>query len=525
MSFTLDTARIDAIFAEWNTRDTPGASVAVVHDGEIVCQRGYGMSNLEHGVPIGPDSIFHVASISKQFTDMCIAMLALEGRLGLDDDVRHHVPEIPDYGHTITLRHLIHHTSGLRDQWDLLGLAGWREDVDLITQADVLWIAGRQRTLNFAPGEQHLYCNTAYTLLALIIQRVTGQTLREFAQERIFGPLGMRSSHFHDDHAEIVPGRTQAYVPGPEGRGYRISIPVFDVAGTTSLFTTTGDLARWSDNFDHQRVGGPEAFALTLQRGRLNDGRELDYAFGLSYRDYRGVQLIEHGGADAGYRAHFLRAPAERVAVIVLCNLAAMRPQALSDSILDSCLADRLQPVPAPGVPPSAEQSTARAGLYRDAESGDFQRLLYADGTLYMLFFGERWPLVPLDAQRYHLKDFASAVVEFDPATPDRMRLGDRLPKTFRRVEQAQPSPADMEAYVGDYVSDELDTSYSVVVDGAQLRLRRKKLDDVAQEPATSDAFVEGHLRVEFSRDGAAVAGFTLSTPRSRGIAFARVRR
>jgi len=156
MTFTLDTARIDAIFADWDSRDSPGASVAVVHDGEIVYQRGYGMSNLEHGVPITANSIFHVASISKQFTDMCIAMLALEGRLGLDDDVRQYVPELPSYGDTITLRHLIHHTSGLRDQWDLLGLAGWRDDVDLITQADVLWIAGRQRALNFAPGEQHL---------------------------------------------------------------------------------------------------------------------------------------------------------------------------------------------------------------------------------------------------------------------------------------------------------------------------------------------------------------------------------
>jgi CubicO group peptidase (beta-lactamase class C family) len=522
-AITLDTDRIDALFAQWDSDATPGASLAIVHAGEIVYQRGYGMSNLEHGVPITPASIFHVASISKQFTDMCIAMLAVEGRLGLDDDLRRYVPEIPDYGPTITIRHLIHHTSGLRDQWDLLSLAGWRDDVDLITEGDVLWIAGRQRALNFAPGEQHLYCNTAYTLLAVIIKRVTGQSLREFAHERIFVPLGMSSTHFHDDHAEIVPGRTQAYVPGPDGQGYKISVPVFDVAGTTSLFTISGDLARWANNFDDMRVGGPEVFALTLTRGTLNDGRQLDYAFGLSYRDYRGVGLIEHGGADAGYRAHFLRVPAGQLAVIVLSNYALSFPQTLSEGILDICLADRLQPAPHAGVSPTVEQTNARAGLYRSTLGGDFLRLEVDGSTLTVDFVGSPWPFVPLDDQRYQLKDFSTAILTFDPAMPDSLTFGGSQPTRYERVELAHPSAADLAAYVGDYASDELDTLYTIAVEGDQLLVRRKKHDEARLRPATRDAFLAGDLRIEFTRDSSGqVDGFALSTSRSRGIAFSR---
>ena len=216
---------IDAVFAKWDNTRSPGCAVAVSRSGQIVFARGYGMSNLEHDVPITPDSIFHVASISKQFTAACVQLLALDGKLSWTDDVRRYVPELPDYGKTITLAHLVHHTSGLRDQWDLLHLADWRDD-DLITEADVLTIAARQRTLNFAPGEEYLYCNTGFTLLGVVVKRVSGQSLRDFAATRIFAPLGMRDTHFHSDHTEVVRGRTSAYEPRPEG-GWAISIPVF----------------------------------------------------------------------------------------------------------------------------------------------------------------------------------------------------------------------------------------------------------------------------------------------------------
>ena len=242
-------ARVDSLFRRWDNTQSPGFAVGVSRDGRILLERGYGMA-------ITPASIFHVASISKQFTAFAVMLLAQDGKLSLNDDLRRYVPEVPDYGRRITIRHLMQHTSGLRDQWVLLRLAGWRAD-DLITEEDVLWAVGRQRATNFAPGEEYLYSNTGFTLLAVMVKRVSGKSLREFAEERIFRPLGMGATHFHDDHTMIVPNRTSAYQPKPNG-GWRISIPVFDTYGATSLFTTARDLLLWERNFADGKAGSPD---------------------------------------------------------------------------------------------------------------------------------------------------------------------------------------------------------------------------------------------------------------------------
>ena len=201
--------RVDKIFERFNRRDSPGCALAVMRDGAVIYKHGYGMADLDHDVAITPSTVFHVASVSKQFTNAATVLLAQEGKLSLDDDVRKYVAELPDFGQRITIRHLIHHTSGLRDQWSLLGLAGWRYSLDLITDDDVLEMMSRQKDLNFPPGEKHVYCNTGYTLLALIVKRVSGRSFREFTSQRIFEPLGMANTHFRDDHAEIV--KNQAY--------------------------------------------------------------------------------------------------------------------------------------------------------------------------------------------------------------------------------------------------------------------------------------------------------------------------
>ncbi|MFO0985337.1 MAG: serine hydrolase domain-containing protein, partial [Planctomycetota bacterium] len=200
--------QVDRLFARFDKPDSPGCAIAVVKDGQVVYEHGYGMANLDDGVPITADTVFHVASVSKQFTSFAVALLADQGKLSLDDDVRRYVPEVPDFGAKITLRHLMHHTSGLRDQWSLLMLAGWRLE-DVITESDILDLISHQRELNFPPGERHLYCNTGYTLLAIVVQRVSGRSLRAFAEDEMFEPLGMTSTHFHDDHRMIVKHRAR----------------------------------------------------------------------------------------------------------------------------------------------------------------------------------------------------------------------------------------------------------------------------------------------------------------------------
>ena len=279
--------RVDELFLTMDRPTSPGCALAVFKDGRIIHERGYGMADLDHGVHITPASVFHVASMSKQFTAASILLLAQEGKLSVDDPVRKYIPELPDFGTPITIGELIHHTSGLRDQWDLLGLAGWRYSQDLITDDDVLSVLSRQKDLNFPPGSRHLYSNTGYTLLAQIVKRVSGESFREFTTARIFEPLHMKSTHFRDDHAEIVQNMAYGYVPA--GDTFRMSNTNFDTVGATSLLTTVEDLAQWDENFYQPKVGGEALIAKMLERGKLNNGKQLDYASGLVVSTYRGL--------------------------------------------------------------------------------------------------------------------------------------------------------------------------------------------------------------------------------------------
>ncbi len=296
--------------------------------------RGYGSANLEYRVPITPQTPFHVASVSKQFTGFAIVLLALEGKLSLDDDIRKHLEEVPDFGTPITIRHLIHHTSGLRDQWETLAMSGWRLD-DVITREHILKMVARQRELNFPPGSEHMYCNTGYTLLAEIVARVSGQSFAEFTSERIFKPLGMTNSHFHDDHEMIVPGRAYSYSKGEHG--YRNSVLSYANVGATSLFTTAEDLARWLLNFEDPQVGGSDGIAMMLEPGVLNDGKKLNYAFGLVHSKRKGLDVVSHGGSDAGYRTVVIHLPQKRLGVVVLSNLAAFNPANAANKWRTSC--------------------------------------------------------------------------------------------------------------------------------------------------------------------------------------------
>jgi CubicO group peptidase (beta-lactamase class C family) len=359
---------IDRIFSRWDTNDGPGMTVGVSLDGETVFMKGYGMANLEYDISNSAESVFHVASISKQFTVFSILLLEEEGKLSLDDEVRKHLPEVPDFGEPVTVRHLIHHTSGLRDQWELLWLSGFRLD-DIKTNQDVLDLVARQTELNFPPGERHLYSNTGFTLLALIVEKLSGQSFREFTTEHIFEPLGMEHTHFQDDYNRLVKNRSYGMSP-VRGKGYRRNIPAFDTVGATSLFTTAEDLLQWSRNFDGRTVGSNALFEKILKRGRLNNGEQISYAGGLSHGEYNGLRTVGHGGADAGYRAHFERYPDEDLTVVVLANVPT-NPARLARRVAKVFLADQMV-APKPGITdsdgrqPSADEFVATESYLDD---------------------------------------------------------------------------------------------------------------------------------------------------------------
>ena len=335
-------AEVDRLFEQWHRPDSPGAAVLVLQDGEAVHAKGYGMANLEHGVPIRTTSVFDIASVSKQFGAFALALLEADGLLSVDDEVHRYIPELPDFGRPITLRHLVHHTSGIRDWPGTLSMAGW-DYQDVLSFEQILRMAFHQKDLNFDPGSEYAYSNTGYNLMAETVARVSGVSFREFCQERIFGPLGMTRTHFHDDHTEVVRDRADSYRPAPGG-GYRFVNNSLTALASSSLFTTVEDLARWVENFESPVVGGPEVVARMHERGVLNEGDTIPYAWGQSTRRYRGLETWSHTGSWAGYRTALLRFPEQRFAVVILANTSNMNPARLANEIADLYLDEHLLP-------------------------------------------------------------------------------------------------------------------------------------------------------------------------------------
>jgi CubicO group peptidase (beta-lactamase class C family) len=371
-------ATVDAVFARWNTA-TPGCAVGVGVKGTPVLERAYGMADLEHDVPNAPDTIFEAGSVSKQFTAAAVLLLERDGKLSVDDPVRKYVPELPDYGAPLTIRHMLTHTSGLRDWGEVAGIAGWPRTTRVHTHAHVLDIVSRQKALNFTPGTEWSYSNTGYNLAAIIVSRVSGQPFADFSRERIFTPLGMTHTSWRDDYTRIVKHRAMAYEPAADG--YHQDMPFENVHGNGGLLTTVGDLLRWNENFVSPKVGDAAFLAEEQTPGQFNDGTVHDYAYGLYVREYRGVREISHSGSTAGYRAFLTRYPDQRVSVAVLCNAGNANPtqyaHAVADAYLGSALSPAAPPPPADGrggapssaFRPSAADMSAYPGRYTSDEA------------------------------------------------------------------------------------------------------------------------------------------------------------
>ena len=520
------TRAVDRVFDAWRSTDGPGCAVGVSRNNRVVYERGYGMANLETGTPITPASIFHVASVSKQFTAAAIMLLVRDGKLALDDDIRKYLPEIPDYGTRITIRHLLNHTSGLRDQWALLGLARGRFEENRITEADVMDVVPRQRALNFTPGAEYLYSNTGYTLAAVIVKRVSGKSLREFADERIFKPLGMSSTHFHDDYTMLVPGRTSAYAP--RGSGWRVSIPNYDTYGATSLFTTVGDLLKWEANFENPVVGDRDLLAQMQISGRLTSGDSTGYGLGLSVGRYRGARLVEHGGADAGYRTVASRFPEDGLAVVVLCNAASADPTALARGVSDIYLTGRLTPrdtqVALQGVSVAPEALARRAGVYVQPTTLQIIELTFREGKLFVGRQGNL-ALTPLAENRFRIGGQPFEVVFADGPERrfERRTLGGGPTLVFEGKPAVVAVPGAFTPYAGHYYSEEVQSTYRVTATDSLITLRTGTSDALDARPVFADTFLGGGYTIQFLRKGREIVGFEITNGRMRRVRFDRV--
>jgi CubicO group peptidase (beta-lactamase class C family) len=513
--------RVDSLFAAWNNPQSPGCAVAVAQNGRTVLSRAYGSANLEHGIANTPGTVFEAGSVSKQFTAAAIVRLAQQGKLSLDDDVRRYVPEVPDYGTPITLRHLLNHTSGLRDWGSVMQLAGWPRGTRIYTHAHTLDVVSRQKSLNFTPGAEYSYSNTGYNLLAVIVERVSGVSFAEFSRRELFEPLGMSKTQWRDDFTRTVPGRASAYTM--DDGAWHLQMPFENVHGNGGLLTTVEDLLRWNQALDAGTLAGMDTLET---RGVLNNGRRIEYALGLSVGEMRGVREVSHSGATAGYRAYLARYPDAGVSVALLCNAGNANP-GLATRAAALFMADRLQPdadpVPPAAVPVEAAELQRRAGVYRNRRTGAPLRMAMADGKLRTAGGTE---LIPIGASTFFGP--GGSRVEFVEGTPVLARIvypdGDTV--TYEPAAPADTSAANLASYAGEYRSDEAEATYTAAVVNGRVVLRMRPDITIPLTAAYADTFTgPGGSIIRFSRgaDGR-VQAFSIGVERVRELRFDRVR-
>jgi len=532
------TDRVDAVFAQWNTSSSPGCALAVVKDGRIIYEHGYGMANLELGIAITPQFVFDIGSVSKEITAMAMLLLAQDGKISLDDNIRKYLPEIPNYGNPITIRHMLHHTSGLRNYDDLFDLEGIPE-ADLTTDRDALELTARQKGVNFKPGEEFLYSDTNFFLMSQIVKRVTGQTLRQFAQERIFGPLGMTSTHFHDDHTMIVPRRATGYAPH-SGGGFEMDMSNFEQLGDGSVMTTVEDMFKWDQNFDHPQVGGADAIRQLTTPGKLNNGQTIPYGMGLFIDHYRGLNWIHHSGEWVGYRAAFSRFPDQHFSTIVTCNcVGSMEPMAMAKQVADVYLGGELaqaeKTTPTGSVSEASKADLRQyAGTYWSQNKGALRKFELNGSKLVMTAPGMTYDMLPtgdgqfeaMETDSEHRDKYIFRKAKNGASELEAWEGG--APSMYTAVTGQAADASSLKAYEGDYSNDELRAVWRLVVDDGKLVRQQWMAEDQELHPAFADGFIgdlsEGQFLMHFNRDAKGnVTSFDVATDMVRPMRFAKV--
>jgi CubicO group peptidase (beta-lactamase class C family) len=525
--------RVDSLFATWRGSDRPGCAVGVSKDGRVVLERAYGMADLESAAPMTPATVVHAASISKQVTALAVLLLARDGKLSLDDDVSRYLPELPDYRAStstpITIRRLLSHSSGLRDFFELLIIARGRFEEERITDADATGVINRQKALNFEPGAEYGYSNTNYLLAAKIVERVSGQRFATFVASRILAPLGMSHSLVRDDATMLVPGRAVGYTK--RGDAWRIDLPDYDVVGPTNLQTTVGDLLLLAENLGHPTVGDAAIVQQMLTPTALTTGDSTRYGLGLSLVRDRGFHVAEHEGRDPGFRAYLGRWLDPKLAVAVLCNSTEPNSVGLGRDVARLALGAAAQastPAPTPATSPGdTSRALGWAGVYLEPVTRQVAELTVRNGVLYTDRTGGA-RVEAIDARRARLVG-QPLELAFDSVTPHpgytvRWSIPNRRADRFVWKAPAAPvlDRAALAAYAGTYTSAELDATYRVIASDSTLTLRTGETPGLVARAVYPDGFVSGQYTIQFVREGARVAGFEISHPRARGVAFVR---
>lgn len=521
--------KIDSLFLKWNREDSPGATIGIIQEGRLVYTNGYGMGNLDYKIPLSADSKFYIASIAKQFTAACIALLSLEGKVKLDDKIQKYIPELPKYDEKITVRNLVHHTSGIRDYLELMYLRGESFE-DYFTIDDGLKLIVRQDATNFTPGDEYLYSNSGYIIMAELVNRVSGMTIREYADKNIFQPLGMTNTFFNDDHSQITKNRVISYQR--QSDTLKRFIQNFDAHGDGNLITTIEDMYLWDQNFYHHKVGGEEFNDLISTRGILNKGDTIHYAFGLSHGKYKGLKTVYHGGGFLGFRTQFIRFPEQNFSVIVFANIPDVNPTVKVYSIVDIILEDQLQnslkeneisetvkPIKIP-----SKKLKKFAAMYWNKEGQNSRKIYVENDTLrYQRFEGNESKLLPISKNEFRMSNFPNVKVKFNLKEDKKhgmiVTLGDGTLIKSSVYEPAIINSIYLDSFAGSYYSSNLDCVYEFRIRDESLFLYRN--GDVLGKlnPVMNDVFTNDDIGT-FEFNGINKSEFNLNTERVRNLNF-----
>jgi CubicO group peptidase (beta-lactamase class C family) len=533
--------QVDRIMADYSGTETPGAVVAVVRDGQIVFERAYGMANLTHGIPFTVDTRTNIGSTSKQFTAFAIALLADRGQLSLDDDVRTHIPELPDLGEVVRLRHLVAHTSGYREFLNALAIGGWRfNPLDHIDRDEILTVVQRQPALQNSPGAEHNYNNTGYALLALVVERVTGEPFRDWMRANVFEPLGMHATVIRGDPQRIVAHSAQGYGPAGEdgAEGFREIFDIPAAMGAGGIYTTVGDLALWMRNLRTAELGGPAVMERMTTRNVLTTGDTIGYAMGLMVGTTRGLRMIQHGGADAAHRSTFIYFPELDAGLIVQSNHAAFDgtiPVRIAEVFFGEHMEPREDPAAAADVTfdPELFDTTsfdAYAGRYELAIQPGFILTFWRDDEDRLMAQATGQPafeLTPTSDSTFALSVVRASVTfhRDEDGRVTSLTLHQNGNHIAQRLPDEDAMVVDLTPYAGRYYSAEFETFYDVGIEDDHLVVRHRRIPPITLDHALDDAFTGPFplTRVEFDRgDDGRVTGFRASNVRSRDILFRR---
>ncbi len=520
--------KIDSLFLDWNKPNHPGGVIGVVQNGKTVFSKAYGLASLEYLVPNSQSTKFNIASVSKQFTAMGIVVLQQRGKLSVDDDIRKHLPELPDFGETVTIRHMLHHTSGLRSLHAMLGLAGWRGD-DSRTNEDLDRFMLTQKDLNFKPGDEYLYCNTGFMLMVNIIEKISGEKFSQWMETNVFKPLGMINTYVEDNYSRVVRNNATSYNMGKDNEFDR-AVEYWGYVGSGNMHSTTDDLLRWLENFSNPKAGWESHFKIMQTLDNFNDGRKNSYAFGVGIGDYNGVKSVGHGGAIGGFRSNVITYPEKELSIVILTNFSSSSPSKKSRGISEIILGiEKDEKKIATTVKSKKLSNKVLAkyeGQYWNNESNYSRKVYLRNDTLrYFRSENNENPLIPIGKNKFKMSGVSSnTIINFDPGDKKSsmsLVIDDGKPITSEAYLPTESTKEELSTYAGEFYSPELETTYIISLKDATLSCHHSRHGDFELKRIKKDV-LEGRWPfniAKFERDNSGnIKGILVSNGRVRNL-------